>query len=61
MVIIGHVVKGRHQNVIKMCTYDAIITEMESLDLESDKPQCFNHTYELDSTVQLPKFRSVGL
>ena len=46
-----------------VCTLDAPL-EMESemtLDLKSDKPQCcFNHRDELDSAVQLPKFRSVG-
>jgi hypothetical protein len=35
--------------------------EMESLDLESGKSRCSNHRDELDSAVQLPKFRSVGL
>ena len=45
MVIMVHVVKV--VNIV--CTFDAPITEMESLDLESDKSQCFNHRDELDS------------
>ena len=30
-----------------------------NLGLDSDKSRCFNHRDELDSTVQLPNFRSV--
>ena len=48
-------------NIVR--TLDAPIVEIESettLDLESDKTRCFNHRDELDSAVQLLKFRSVG-
>jgi hypothetical protein len=65
-VIAMHVVKGRQHSVHINYYFDAPIVETESetrptLDLESDKSQCFNHRDELDSAVQLPKFRSVGL
>jgi hypothetical protein len=55
MVIMVHVVKGDAHSMPQSPRWSLRPT----LDLESDKSQCFNHRDELDSAVQLPKFRSV--